>query len=61
MRLLTELQFCPTSSLKPLKTLCFQGFFAISQGLKGLQKIQFLRFRDIHTQRYSGNDGLVRI
>lgn len=61
MRLLTELQFCPTSSLKPLKTLCFQGFSVISQGLKGLQKIQFLRFRDIHTQRYSGNDGLVRI
>ena len=39
MRLLTELQFCPTSSLKPLKTLCFQGFSVISEGLKGLQKI----------------------
>ena len=50
MRLLTELQFCSTSSLKPLKTLCFQGFSVISQGLKGLQKIHFLRFRDIHAR-----------
>ena len=50
MRLFTELQFCPTSSLKPLKTLRFQGFSVISEGLKGLQKIQFLRFRNIHTR-----------
>lgn len=50
MRLLTELQFCPTSSLKPLKTLCFRGFSVISQGLKGPQKIHFLRFRAIHAR-----------
>ncbi len=50
MRLLTELQFCPTSSLKPLKTLCFRGLSVISQGLKGPQKIHFLRFRDLHTR-----------
>lgn len=30
--------------LKPLKTLCFQGFSVISQGLKGLQKIHFQVF-----------------
>ena len=44
MRLLTELQFCPTSSLKPLKTLRFQGFSVISEGLKGFQKSHFQVF-----------------
>ena len=53
--------FYNVTTLKPLKTLRFQGFSVISEGLKGLQKIQILRFRDLHTQRYSGNDGLVRI
>ena len=36
--------------LKPLKTLCFQGFSVISEALKGLQKIQILRFRNLHTR-----------
>jgi len=36
--------------LKPLKTLRFQGFSVISQGLKGLQKIQFSSFRAIHAR-----------
>ena len=31
-----------------MKTLRFQGFSVISQGLKGPQKIQFLSFRAIH-------------
>ena len=35
---------------KPLKTLRFQGFSVISEGLKGPQKIHFLRFRDLHTR-----------
>ncbi len=42
--------FCSIITLKPLKTLRFQGFSVILQGLKGLQKIQFLRFRDLHTR-----------
>ena len=41
---------CSIITLKPLKTLCFQGFSFISQGLKGPQKIHFLRFRDLHTR-----------
>jgi len=31
-------------AIKPLKTLRFQGFSAISQGLKGLQKSHFQVF-----------------
>jgi hypothetical protein len=37
-------------AIKPLKAVLFQGFSVISQGLKGLQKIHFLRFRNIHTR-----------
>ena len=42
--------FYNITSLKPLKTLCFRGFSVISEGLKGPQKIQILRFRNLHTR-----------
>ena len=42
--------FYSIAPLKPLKTLRFQGFSVISEGLKGLQKIQFLRIRNLHTR-----------
>ena len=42
--------FYSIAPLKPLKTLRFQGFSVISEGLKRLQKIHYLRFRDLHNR-----------
>lgn len=56
-----KVAFLYYDAIKTLEDTMFSRAFCYLQGLKGLQIIQFLRFRDLHTQRYSGNDGLVRI
>ena len=37
-------------AIKTLENTMFSRVFVISQGLKGLQKIQFLRFGGLHTR-----------
>lgn len=56
-----KVAFLYYDAIKTLENTMFSRVFCYLQGLKGLQIIQILRFRDLHIQRYSGNDGLVRI
>ena len=51
MRLLTELQFCPTELIKALENTVFSRVFCyLARSERTIQKIHFLRFRDIHAR-----------
>ena len=56
-----KVAFLYYGAIKTLENTAFSRVFCYLARSERTSKIQFLRFRDIHTQRYSGNDGLVRI